>query len=192
MLILCLAFTVVSCGKDEDDNNEPEVNNLDAFNEAVAATNPDGVIIDIKTTSELGELVSKYIVTYNDDGTAVVDQTVERFSEFDPENPENYVKKTTEKSVVRMNADGTFTGTVSGTAANIVAGVAINLSSVASAVQVNESGDVLTVTVPAASTEAVLGMAVSADVTLVISISGGAVEQIKMTYTGAEIVCKYN
>ena len=91
-----------------------------------------------------------------------------------------------------MNADGTFTGTVSGTAANIVAGVAIDLSSVASAVQVNESGDVLTVTVPAASTAAVLGMSVSADVTLVISISGGAVGQIKMTYTGAEIVCNYN
>ena len=83
MLILCLAFTVVSCGKDEDDNNEPEVNNLDAFNEAVAATNPDGVIIDIKTTSELGELVSKYIVTYNDDGTAVVDQTVEKLCQED-------------------------------------------------------------------------------------------------------------
>ena len=94
---------------------------------------------------------------------------------------------------VNLAADGSYTGdALSGNVADIAAGVSVDLTAVADSATVNAAGDILTVVVPAASTESVIGTAVASDVTLVVTISGGTVEQINITYAGTEIECKYN
>ena len=151
---------------------------------------PGGAVIDVKTETALGALNAKYIVAYNEDGSANVNYTVEQFNEFDIENPDAETKSEI-TGTATINADGTCTG-IDANVASIAAGTAIDLTAVAANATVNEAGDILTVVVPAASTNSVLGISVASDVTLVISISSTGVDSIVITYTGASITCKYN
>jgi hypothetical protein len=190
LLIVCMAFSFAACGKGDDGEQTPV--DVSAFNSAITATNPTGAVITVKTTTEIGDLNAKYTVAYNADGTAVVTYEVEKLNTFDPANPDAETKSTV-TGTVNLAADGSYTGdALSGNVADIAAGVCVDLTAVADKATVNEAGDILTVVVPAASTESVIGTAVASDVTLVVTISGGTVEQINITYTGTEIVCKYN
>ena len=189
LLIVCMAFSFAACGK--GDNGETSVD-VSAFTAAIAATNPAGSIITVKSTTAIGELNAKYTVAYNAEGGATVNYEVEKFNEFDPANPDAETKTTVTGSVT-LAADGSYTGdALIGNVADIAAGVSVDLTAVADKATVNEAGDILTVTVPAASTESVIGTAVASDVTLVIVLSGSTVEQVNISYTGTEIVCKYN
>lgn len=190
LLIACMAFSFAACGK--GDGEEQTVTDVSAFNTAIAATNPTGAVLNVKTTTAIGDLNAKYTVVYNADGTAVVTYEVEKLNTFDPANPDAETKSTV-TGTVNLAADGSYTGdAISGNVADIAAGVSVDLTAVADKATVNEAGDILTVVVPAASTESVIGTAVASDVTLVVTVSGGTVEQISITYTGTEIVCKYN
>ena len=201
ILVMCLAMAFMSCGKDDEnegngDNNDGAgnvtggVTDVTAFTNAIANTNPDGAVINVKTETALGELNAKYVVAYNEDGSAVVNYTVEQFNEFDIENPEAD-KKSEITGTATINADGTCTG-IDANVASIAAGTAIDLTAVAANATINEAGDILTVVIPAASTNSVLGISVASDVTLVVSISSTGVDSITITYTGASITCKYN
>ena len=193
ILVMCLAMAVVSCGNKDDGNDDDGASNatdVTAFTNAIANTNPGGAVIDVKTETALGALNAKYIVAYNEDGSANVNYTVEQFNEFDIENPDAETKSEI-TGTATINADGTCTG-IDANVASIAAGTAIDLTAVAANATVNEAGDILTVVVPAASTNSVLGISVASDVTLVISISSTGVDSIVITYTGASITCKYN
>ena len=188
LLIACLAMSFVAC-KDKTPEQTPA--DVSAFTSAIAATNPNGAVITVKTTDALGDLNAKYTVAYNADGTATVEYTSEVFNTFSADNTEI---KSTKTGTVTVAADGSYTGGegMTGNVASIAAGTAIDLTAVAATATINAAGDILTATVPAASTESVLGAAVASDVTLVITISAGVVEQVNITYTGVVIECKYN
>ena len=187
LLIACVAFAFAAC----KDDGETAVD-VSSFTAAIAATNPDGSVITVKTTTAIGDLNATYTVVYNEDGSAVVTYEVEQFNEFDPTNPEGETKSVV-NGTVNLTADGSYTGdALSGNVADIAAGVSVDLTAVADKATVNEAGDILTVVVPAADTAAVIGTAVASDVTLVITVSGSVVEQINISYTGTVIECKYN
>lgn len=183
LLIIGCIFACASCG---DDDATPTA--LDAFKNAVAASNPTGAVIDIDVDTELGKLHSNYIVTYNQDGTVTIKYTEEEFAPFDPANPAAPAKNTDEGTVV-LAADGTYAGSISGTAAGIAAGISLDVAALTDATVTD--GGVLTATVAAANTESVLGFNVGADVFVKLSIFDGVVERLDMSYGTTKVSCVY-
>ncbi len=190
ILALCCVFAVVSCGGDDNDNDNSAAK-IDAFKTAIAATNPEGLVITVTTTTALGDAEAVYNVAYAEDGSAIINYSIEKFVEIDPANP-TADPMTTETGTVTLNADGTFTGSgLSGTVAELAKGTELDVAAITGAT-VNDAGDVLTATVAAANTEAVFGVAVAKDVKVEIAIANGVVEQVKLAYEGVTINCVYN
>ena len=164
---------------------------IDAFVDAVDATNPKNITVDIKVETALGELTSKYTVNYNEDGSAVITYTTEKFNAIG-EGAEDELKSTVTGTVTK-NADGTFTGDTNGVdVSGVTAGFKLDVKKMKDTATINETNTVLTATVAAADTEAVLGAAYDKDVTVVIAIENGAVELIDLTFEGGSVSYKYN
>lgn len=185
LLIIGCIFAFASCGDDAE--GETGVN-LDAFKNAVAASNPTGAVINIEVDTALGKLENRYVVTYNQDGTVTVGFTEQSFVAFDPANPLAETKKT-ETGTVTIQADGTYDGKISGTAADIAAGIALDVTKLTDA-SVTEAG-VLTAKVAAANTQGALGVNLGYDVDVKLSIFEGVVESLEMSYTNTTITCVY-
>jgi len=160
-----------------------------AFNEAIANTNASNVVVETVVNSDLGELNSRYEIVYKEDGSATITYHYEKFNLIG-EGADNEIKSEFDGTVTR-NADGTYTGDMGDVdLSGVTAGFKVDLSSLE--VTINEAGDVLTATVPAASTEAVLGSAFSEDVALEVSIAGGAVKQIALTFASGSATYTYD
>ena len=164
---------------------------IDAFVTAIENTNPKNITVDIEVETSLGELTSKYTVNYNDDGSAVITYTTEKFNAIG-EGAEDELKSTVTGTVTK-NADGTFTGDTNGVdVSGVTAGFKLDVKKMKDTATINETNTVLTATVAAADTEAVLGAAYDKDVTVVIAIENGAVELIDLTFEGGSVSYKYN
>ena len=164
---------------------------IDAFVEAVENTNPKNITVDIEVETALGDLTSKYTVNYKEDGSAVISYTVEKFNAIG-EGAEDELKSTVTGTVTK-NADGTFTGDTNGAdVSGVTAGFKLDVNKLKDTATINENSTVLTATVAAADTEAVLGSAFDKDVTVVIAIADGAVELIDLTFEGGSISYKYD
>ena len=164
---------------------------IDAFVEAVENTNPKNITVDIEVETALGDLTSKYTVNYKEDGSAVISYTVEKFNAIG-EGAEDELKSTVTGTVTK-NADGTFTGDTNGAdVSGATAGFKLDVKKLKDTATTNENSTVLTATVAAADTEAVLGSAFDKDVTVVIAIADGAVELIDLTFEGGSISYKYD
>lgn len=164
---------------------------IDAFVTAIENTNPKNITVDIEVETSLGELTSKYTVNYNDDGSAVITYTAEKFNAIG-EGAEDELKSTVTGTVTK-NADGTFTGDTNGVdVSGVTAGFKLDVKKMKDTATINETNTVLTATVAAADTEAVLGTAYDKDVTVVIAIENGVVELIDLTFEGGSVSYKYN
>lgn len=164
---------------------------IDAFVTAIENTNPKNITVDIEVETSLGELTSKYTVNYNDDGSAVITYTTEKFNAIG-EGAEDELKSTVTGTVTK-NADGTFTGDTNGVdVSGVTAGFKLDVKKMKDTATINENNTVLTATVAAADTEAVLGTAYDKDVTVVIAIENGVVELIDLTFEGGSVSYKYN
>ena len=164
---------------------------IDAFVEAVENTDPKNITVDIEVETALGDLTSKYTVNYKEDGSAVINYTVEKFNAIG-EGAEDELKSTVTGTVTK-NADGTFTGDTNGAdVSGVTAGFKLDVNKLKDTATINENATVLTATVAAADTEAVLGSAFDKDVTIVIAIADGAVELIDLTFEGGSISYKYD
>ena len=164
---------------------------IDAFVTAIENTNPKNITVDIEVETSLGELTSKYTVNYNDDGSAVITYTAEKFNAIG-EGAEDELKSTVTGTVTK-NADGTFTGDTNGVdVSGVTAGFKLDVKKMKDTATINENNTVLTATVAAADTEAVLGTAYDKDVTVVIAIENGVVELIDLTFEGGSVSYKYN
>lgn len=160
-----------------------------AFEDAIANTNPTKAVIEVVTKTALGDLKASYEIAYNEDGSATIKYSYEKFNAIG-EGAENELKSTYSGTVTR-NADGTYNGT-DVDVSSVGEGIKLNLSAIASdAKTVNEAGDVLSATVAAADTEAVFGSAFSEDVALEITIANEKVSLITMSYASGSIVCRY-
>jgi hypothetical protein len=193
LLILCCFTMLFACTEDPADNNGDNNNDNNAvtvadFNAAIANTKPTLTIITGKITSDLGVLNSKFEIAYNEDGSAVINCTYEKFNNIEDSTD---VKTEYTATIVR-NADGTYVGAEGVDTSAVTAGTAIDLTKIAdSAVTINEKGDTLTATVVKADTEKVFGSAISADVALTVAMNDGQIDLIKLVFGAAEFTVQY-
>ncbi len=164
-------------------------NKLSDFEKAIENNNPSKIYVATSVETELGALASSYEVVYNDDGSAVIKYSYDKFNEIGADEI-----KSTVKGTINRSADGQYSGDMDGTfdPASVSNGVALNISALKEdAVEINEAGDVLKTTVAAADTSAVFGTSYAKDVNLEITISDGKVTYIEISYEGASITCRY-
>ncbi len=196
ILVLTCIFALFSCelpfggGKNNGGNGGGDTPvGVAAFNDAIANTNAANVIVESVVNSELGELNSRYDIVYNEDGSATITYEYEKFNLITGEDSGNELKSKF-NGVVTRNADGSYTGDMGEVdLSGVTAGFKVDLSSLE--VTINEAGDVLTATVPAANTQAVLGSAFSEDIALEVTIEGGAVKQIALTFASGSVTYNY-
>ena len=191
LLVICCFGMLFACNNDTPDNGDNDNTNTATvadFSAAIANTKPSLAIVTTKVTSELGVLNAKFEISYNEDGSAAIVYSYEKFNLL--ELGATTELKTKYEGTFTRNADGTYTGAEGVDISSVNAGTAIDLSK-ASNVTINEKGDVLTANVAKADTASVLGSALSADASLKIAIDGGEVELIEIAYSNTTIVIQY-
>ncbi len=188
-VVLCCLVALVAC------SGSP----TSPFESALAVKGFTKATITQVTETALGDLTGTFTVTYNEDGTATIDYEYEQWNDFTSSSTE--LKSTVTGSVTRQ-ADGTYSDGkgFNGSADEITAGFAINLESIRESATVSADGNTLTVTVPADSTEAVLGVNLGFDAELKVVIAGGVLSEVVVSYTVIDanedeytntITCKY-
>ena len=214
ILIVSCIFTLCSCGlfKKNDDNNDNDngSNNTqtggdnNSGNETPAidvaavaviqakidASKPATADITVTLEAALDDLFSEYNVTYNDDGTATVVYTYEKFNTFDEDSDEH---KSSYSGTVTVGADGAVSGDI-GTASveALTFDISLDTSKLATAEVV---AGVLTATVKAANTASILGVNLGSDASIVVSTNASGVSFIAISYISAagpvEIIATY-
>ena len=214
ILIVSCIFTLCSCGlfKKNDDNNDNDngsnntqtggdnnsgnetpaidVAAIAAIQAKIDASKPVTADITVTLEAALDDLLSEYNVTYNDDGTATVVYTYEKFNTFDEDSDEY---KSSYSGTVTVGADGAVSGDI-GTASVEALTFDINLDTSKLATAEVVAG-VLTATVKAANTASILGVNLGSDASIVVSTNASGVSFIAMSYISAagpvEIIATY-
>ena len=177
LLAVVLCFSMISC-KDNEKKRAAEL--AKSFNDAFAATDAATVTVDTTFETELGTLSARFVTTKNQDGTATISYSYEKFASA-PEAAEAGSDKVTVTGTVVRAADGTLSGDVP---ADQVIPAAFKLTLTDELTYTTGTGDnSITTVVKAADTQAVLGFAVATDVTLVIAKTNDKISTISMTYT---------
>ena len=182
ILVIGCMLALVSCNRKKDNKVDPIDEQAVADVQAkLNASAPCGVSIDVTLTAELGKLNSNYDVVYNEDGTATVAYSYEKFNMFD-ETSDITEAKTTREGTVTIDAEGNLSEEVAGTA--FVESVTFNLNLDASKLlSANVVPGTLSAKVAAENTATVLGVAIGYDVDLVISTGIDGVNSVAITYT---------
>ena len=210
MLVLACAFccvALVSCGDTNppDDNGNGGNNNnnngstvdISAFVAAVNATKPASSVITTAMECEIGDLNGRFEIAYNADGTSSIDYSYEKFLPLDAEGDE--IKETV-SGTVNVNADGSFSDGGSFNGQNSVA-VSFTLHlDIEKLDNARVEGNSLMATVKAADTQAVLGVAVASDVTLILIKGETGLSSVSMAYAidvsglagTVSVACDYN
>ena len=214
ILIVSCIFTLCSCGlfKKNDDNNDNDngsnntqtggdnnsgnetpaidVAAIAAIQAKIDVSKPVTADITVTLEAALDDLLSEYNVTYNDDGTATVVYTYEKFNTFDEDSDEY---KSSYSGTVTVGADGTVSGDI-GTASVEALTFDINLDTSKLATAEVVAG-VLTATVKAANTASILGVNLGSDASVVVSTNASGVSFIAISYISAagpvEIIATY-
>lgn len=191
LLALTLVFALASCKKD----NAPAAVDVESYKTAVANTSLRTAKLVVTQTNDLfpnDPLVAEYEISFNDDGSAVVDFTYMLYQTITPGGDGVITEQHTGHA--NIAADGTVTGDRVSDTVTAAASVSFNLD--ATKMTVSEDHGILRANIPAANTAAVLGGAISADVVLTLSTANGVVTGATINYTTAnasyEIVCTYN
>ena len=195
LLALVCVVGLAACG----DTTE-EQGGLDEFVAAIAAADPTAATLTTAVSSNTFGLTleGEYTINYNEDGSADVTYAYEQLRQIDENTAVGDSIKQTLTGAATVAADGTVTvtsgdGAVGGQV-TAVAGIKLNLDG--SKMTYTVSSGMLTATVKAADTSAVLGTAIASDVSLVVTVAGGMVSAITLVYNTqdgqAEIVCVYN
>ena len=184
MLALVCAFSMFACGDetptptpDPDDGDNTVVLNIDDFTAALNASTPKTAAIKVDMTNALGTLSASYDVVYAEDGSAAINYTREEFNEIGEGTTET---KSTITGTVAMSKDGVLSDTAAlgGTGALVNAKISLSLDKITA----TRDENVLTATVSAANTASVLGVAIDADVTLILYIADGTVSSFSLNY----------
>ena len=130
-------------------------------------------------TTALGTLTSIVDTVFNPNGSATIDYYIEKFNtSFD-----NGGEKLVYDSVVTLNADGSYSdgGVFEGLIGSAPTAVNINLDATKLASYSIEGG-VLSASVKAENTAAVLGAAIDADVSFMLTISSNRIISVVLNY----------
>ena len=176
MLALTCALAMFSCG-------DKSVS-LDGFKKASNNTAPTVVNVSV----EVGGLASNFKTTYAADGSFVIDYSYELFNSSSSESD-----KSTIVGQVTCDKDGNYSdgGALTGTTAVATgAKLAFNSNKMEN-VTVSKDGNVLSATVKAANTKAVLGIEIATDVTLVVTKAADKIVSYSMEFDKTTITCSY-
>ena len=181
MLVIGCMLAFASCGwfgDDEEEDTTPDyTEDIAKFQASIDASCPDVAEIDVVLASILGDLNGSYTVTYNEDGTATVDYSYEKFNSFEAGAVFDEAKSTY-TGTVTVDADGAISG------GEFVEAVAFDINLDASKLSsISIVSGTLRATVKAADTAAVLGVAIGADVDLIISTGADGITSITISYT---------
>ena len=175
LLMLALAFAMIACGDDEPTEEELAYQAAIAEYTKAAFVAPKTLTIVVSTDSVFGVLTSKYDVAYAEDGSATIGYSVDKINGLDSADEKSTLVGTINVDVNGNYSDGTFAG-----ANPLASGVKLNLAS--ETVTFTIAGDVLTGTIAAANTEAVLGVAIAADVVLTATKVEGKIISVALSY----------
>ncbi|MBQ7343447.1 MAG: hypothetical protein IJW53_01640 [Clostridia bacterium] len=193
LLMICCVLALAACDDPSDDNND-KVDYSQAISDmqtVIDASAPAVADITVVLKSSLGDLNGSYNVVYNEDGTATVTYSYEKFNSFEDISGE---LKSTYTGTTTVAADGTVTDSLGGTASveAITFDVQLDESKLGS---VTAGAGSVTAKVKAADTKAILGVEIGYDVDLVISSGKLGVTSVAISYDSAsgpvEIVAVY-
>lgn len=181
MLALTCVFAMFSCGD--------KGASLDGFKKAVDNTAPTVVNVNVAVETDIGALNSSFKTTYAADGSFVIDYSYEQFNTSTSDADD---VKSTITGQVTCDKDGNYSdgGALTGTT-TAATGAKLNLDSKKMTYTVSKDGNVLTATVKAANTKAVLGIEIASDVTLVVTKAADKIVSYSMEYTNTAITCSY-
>lgn len=189
LLVCVMAFAVVSCNK----GNEEPPSAFAEFEKAIDQTPASKVNVSTKITTELGILNSTVDTVFNPDGSATVSFSIERFNS-DFTTSDVVVTRT---GTVTLNKDGTYSdgGTFKDTLGANVASVKLALDEAKLASYTIENG-VLSASVEAENTAAVLGTDIGCDVSFMLTIGSGRIVSLVIAYESdfgpVEAIVSYN
>lgn len=198
ILVVGCVLSLASCqlfGKDPSkDNNDPDDSvSISSIQEKIDASAPKGASITVAFATKLGDLNGSYDVAYNEDGTASVDYSYEKFNTFTDGETSSELKSTVSGNVT-VAVDGSVSGDLG---AEGLTAVSFDLSleeGKLSNVVINAG--VLSADVKAEDTAAVLGVALNYDAKLSVSTGTNGITSLSVTYTTnngeVEIVTTYN
>ncbi len=183
-LLLVLALSLVACGPADTDDLTP-------YNEAIANTSPASVVINTSFHhTELDiDIEGEYTVTFGEDGTATVNYWYYKLNEA---SLDNELLELVDNQVAYIANDGTVTGDLEGT---VTAAVQCKMNLDPTKMQYSIDRGILTATVKADDTKAVLGTDLGFDATLHMGLLDDKISSYSISYTthegSAAIVCKY-
>ncbi len=189
LLVCVMAFAVVSC----DNGGEEFASEFADFEKAISQTPSSKINVSTKITTELGILHSTVETTFNPNGSASVNFYIERFNS-DFTSSDVVVTKT---GTVTLNKDGTYSdgGEFQDTLGANVASVKLGLDSSKLESYTIENG-VLSASVKAENTAAVLGTEIGYDVNVMLTVGAGKVVSVVINYTSdfgpVEAIVSYN
>lgn len=175
LLMLTCAFTMFACGDDEPTEEELAYQAVIAEYTKAAFTAPTALTVKVSTGSVFGVLNAEYKTTYGTDGTATIDYSVDKVNGFESEDEISTLKGTIKLDENGNYSDGSFAG-----ANPLASGVKLNLAS--DKVAFDATSELLSGTVASADTEAVIGVAISADVTLTVTKADGKITSVALAY----------
>lgn len=198
IIALSCVFCVVSCD-DGGGNPPPQIPVFDggvSFSEFVKAA---GQMNSVKTSSietkagnaNSGELVSLLEITYAEDGSSVVEYSIDRYG--NPDLDEDFI--VTESGSVSCDANGNYDGGTELVGSVIANGAyALNLDEY----KLNDAkieGNMLYAKVFSMDTQAVLGVEIKATVSVVVVITDGNITTLSAEYTKdgnhVSVKCQY-
>lgn len=200
LLALTCVFALAACGDEPDPTPTPDggdntntYEDLAPFTAAIAASNPASASINVAQTSTQFNVTmnGEYDVVYNEDGSATVEYSYDKYNEITDDTTE---VTTTVTGTATVDKDGNVTGSLNTT---VTAATAIKVTlDGAKLGDYTVASGALIAKVAAADTASVLGVAISADVTLTITVANGNVATMTISYESTvgpvEIVCSYN
>ncbi len=187
LLALTLAFSMFSCGGDEQ---------IEAFVAAIEETNPNTLTVTVKQESELGTLNAVYNTVYAEDGSFVMEYAYDVFNSAATSATEGVVS--TKTGTVTCDKDGNYSDGGEFKGKNETStGLTIDLEyKKFENYTISQDGTVLTAEISADISENVLGINLGVDSVLVITRAGNQVSTVSLVYTTEQgkvtILVSYN
>ena len=183
-LILAVACMVAlaSCKPKETTVNPVDQEAVAVVQAKLDAASPETAKITVTLDTQLGELESEYNVVYNlEDGSANVEYTYQKFNELEAGKE---FKETVGPATVTVTADGILSEELNGVGAVEALTFDINLDP-AKLLSASMNAGVLSAKVKSSYTAAVLGVAIDADVEIMITTTSTGISAIAIAYETA-------
>lgn len=180
ILVLGCIFAFASCNLFPGTDAETPKETVADIQKAIDESAPLGASVTVILESTIGDLNGSYNIAYNNDGTATVNYSYERFNEFTLDSVKDEFKSTV-SGVVTVSADGQLSEEIGGVASVEAVSFDIALKE-EYFVTVDVSSSVLRGTIKSENTYDVLGVDILYDVDLVIFTGSGRVTSVVISY----------